>query len=164
MSFCSSLISCVLCCFFRQWLNGSHSWDLDGFCWPRLRIAVPAHQEVAMSGGGEQPDILSVGILVKERWKVVSMPSCNSFSPLKIFLLGYWIQSASDYLSPFRKSLRHLLETSQIVRLVRLIECSFRTLLLFQVEMNFVCYIAAKIYSWLIYIHLIVCPYWLYRK
>lgn len=25
-----------------------------------------------MSGGGEQPDILSVGILVKERWKVVS--------------------------------------------------------------------------------------------
>ncbi|PNI94585.1 TTBK2 isoform 7, partial [Pan troglodytes] len=23
-----------------------------------------------MSGGGEQPDILSVGILVKERWKV----------------------------------------------------------------------------------------------
>lgn len=24
-----------------------------------------------MSGGGEQPDILSVGILVKERWKVV---------------------------------------------------------------------------------------------
>lgn len=71
-----------------------------------------------MSGGGEQPDILSVGILVKERWKVVSMPSYNSFSPLKIFLLGYWIQSASDYLSPFWKSLRHLLETSQIVRLV----------------------------------------------
>ncbi|CAN0092324.1 unnamed protein product [Bubo scandiacus] len=27
--------------------------------------------EVAMSGGGEQPDILSVGILVKERWKVL---------------------------------------------------------------------------------------------
>ena len=26
-----------------------------------------------MSGGGEQPDILSVGILVKERWKVVSI-------------------------------------------------------------------------------------------
>jgi hypothetical protein len=26
-----------------------------------------------MSGGGEQPDILSVGILVKERWKVVSV-------------------------------------------------------------------------------------------
>nr|XP_020007596.1 tau-tubulin kinase 2-like [Castor canadensis] len=25
-----------------------------------------------MSGGGEQPDILSVGILVKERWKVMS--------------------------------------------------------------------------------------------
>lgn len=24
-----------------------------------------------MSGGGEQPDILSVGILVKERWKVL---------------------------------------------------------------------------------------------
>uniref|UniRef100_A0A8B9C0Z0 non-specific serine/threonine protein kinase n=1 Tax=Anser brachyrhynchus TaxID=132585 RepID=A0A8B9C0Z0_9AVES len=37
----------------------------------RLRIAVPAHQEVAMSGGGEQPDILNVGILVKERWKVL---------------------------------------------------------------------------------------------
>lgn len=35
-----------------------------------------------MSGGGEQPDILSVGILVKERWKVVSMPSCT-FSSLK---------------------------------------------------------------------------------
>ncbi|NWX68939.1 TTBK2 kinase, partial [Alca torda] len=36
-----------------------------------------------MSGGGEQPDILSVGILVKERWKVVSMPSCSSFYSLK---------------------------------------------------------------------------------
>uniref|UniRef100_A0A669PP14 non-specific serine/threonine protein kinase n=2 Tax=Phasianus colchicus TaxID=9054 RepID=A0A669PP14_PHACC len=43
------------------WLNGSRSWDLDA----------PSHQEVAMSGGGEQPDILTVGILVKERWKVL---------------------------------------------------------------------------------------------
>uniref|UniRef100_A0A669PP20 non-specific serine/threonine protein kinase n=1 Tax=Phasianus colchicus TaxID=9054 RepID=A0A669PP20_PHACC len=33
--------------------------------------SAPSHQEVAMSGGGEQPDILTVGILVKERWKVL---------------------------------------------------------------------------------------------
>ncbi|KAI1237873.1 hypothetical protein IHE44_0013963 [Lamprotornis superbus] len=31
----------------------------------------PSPREVAMSGGGDQPDILSVGILVKERWKVL---------------------------------------------------------------------------------------------
>uniref|UniRef100_A0A8D2MJQ9 non-specific serine/threonine protein kinase n=2 Tax=Zonotrichia albicollis TaxID=44394 RepID=A0A8D2MJQ9_ZONAL len=37
----------------------------------RLCIAAPSPQEVAMSGGGDQPDILSVGILVKERWKVL---------------------------------------------------------------------------------------------
>uniref|UniRef100_A0A8C2TVF9 non-specific serine/threonine protein kinase n=1 Tax=Coturnix japonica TaxID=93934 RepID=A0A8C2TVF9_COTJA len=37
----------------------------------RPGIAAPSHQEVAMSGGGEQPDILTVGILVKERWKVL---------------------------------------------------------------------------------------------
>lgn len=54
-----------------------------------------------MSGGGEQPDILTVGILVKERWKVVSMSSCNSFSFLKILLLGYSIQLASDYVNHF---------------------------------------------------------------
>lgn len=54
-----------------------------------------------MSGGGEQPDILTVGILVKERWKVVSMSSCNSFSFLKILLLGYSIQLASDYVKHF---------------------------------------------------------------
>uniref|UniRef100_A0A8C3HHG1 non-specific serine/threonine protein kinase n=1 Tax=Chrysemys picta bellii TaxID=8478 RepID=A0A8C3HHG1_CHRPI len=37
----------------------------------KLIIAAPPHLEIAMSGGGEQPDILSVGILVKERWKVL---------------------------------------------------------------------------------------------
>uniref|UniRef100_A0A8C4ULV4 non-specific serine/threonine protein kinase n=1 Tax=Falco tinnunculus TaxID=100819 RepID=A0A8C4ULV4_FALTI len=58
---CYSLRSHVLLCFCSPWLNGSHSWDLDA----------PSLQEVAMSGGGEQPDILSVGILVKERWKVL---------------------------------------------------------------------------------------------
>uniref|UniRef100_A0A8B9P3R5 non-specific serine/threonine protein kinase n=1 Tax=Apteryx owenii TaxID=8824 RepID=A0A8B9P3R5_APTOW len=36
-----------------------------------LRLAAPSRQQAAMSGGGEQPDILSVGILVKERWKVL---------------------------------------------------------------------------------------------
>ncbi|XP_058521967.1 tau-tubulin kinase 2 isoform X2 [Ochotona princeps] len=46
-------------------LNGSHLWELDA-C-----VAVLPHQCIAMSGGGEQPDILSVGILVKERWKVL---------------------------------------------------------------------------------------------
>lgn len=43
-----------------------------------------------MSGGGDQPDILSVGILVKERWKVVSMPSCNSVSFLKHVFRKKW--------------------------------------------------------------------------
>ncbi|XP_062061734.1 tau-tubulin kinase 2 isoform X2 [Lepus europaeus] len=46
-------------------LNGNHPWELDA-C-----VAVLPHQYIAMSGGGEQPDILSVGILVKERWKVL---------------------------------------------------------------------------------------------
>nr|XP_048315464.1 tau-tubulin kinase 2 isoform X1 [Myodes glareolus] len=46
-------------------LNGNHPWELDA-C-----VAVIPHQCFAMSGGGEQPDILSVGILVKERWKVL---------------------------------------------------------------------------------------------
>ncbi|XP_031227435.1 tau-tubulin kinase 2 isoform X1 [Mastomys coucha] len=46
-------------------LNGIHPWELDA-C-----VAVLPHQCFAMSGGGEQPDILSVGILVKERWKVL---------------------------------------------------------------------------------------------
>ncbi|EGV97224.1 Tau-tubulin kinase 2, partial [Cricetulus griseus] len=46
-------------------LNGNHPWELDA-C-----VAVLPHQYFAMSGGGEQPDILSVGILVKERWKVL---------------------------------------------------------------------------------------------
>uniref|UniRef100_A0A8C4WLS7 non-specific serine/threonine protein kinase n=2 Tax=Gopherus evgoodei TaxID=1825980 RepID=A0A8C4WLS7_9SAUR len=35
------------------------------------QVSAPPHLEIAMSGGGEQPDILSVGILVKERWKVL---------------------------------------------------------------------------------------------
>ncbi|XP_040602058.1 tau-tubulin kinase 2 isoform X1 [Mesocricetus auratus] len=46
-------------------LNGNHPWELDA-C-----VAVLPHRCFAMSGGGEQPDILSVGILVKERWKVL---------------------------------------------------------------------------------------------
>ncbi|XP_042131969.1 tau-tubulin kinase 2 isoform X4 [Peromyscus maniculatus bairdii] len=46
-------------------LNGNHPWELDA------GVAVLPHQCFAMSGGGEQPDILSVGILVKERWKVL---------------------------------------------------------------------------------------------
>lgn len=46
-------------------LNGNHPWELDA-C-----VAVLPLQCFAMSGGGEQPDILSVGILVKERWKVL---------------------------------------------------------------------------------------------
>lgn len=49
----------------RPRLNGNHPWELDA-C-----VAVIPHQCFAMSGGGEQPDILSVGILVKERWKVL---------------------------------------------------------------------------------------------
>ncbi|GAB1286772.1 Tau-tubulin kinase 2 [Apodemus speciosus] len=49
----------------RLGLNGIHPWELDA-C-----VAVFPHQCFAMSGGGEQPDILSVGILVKERWKVL---------------------------------------------------------------------------------------------
>lgn len=49
----------------RPRLNGNHPWELDA-C-----VAVLPHQYFAMSGGGEQPDILSVGILVKERWKVL---------------------------------------------------------------------------------------------
>lgn len=49
----------------RPRLNGIHPWELDA-C-----VAVLPHQGFAMSGGGEQPDILSVGILVKERWKVL---------------------------------------------------------------------------------------------
>lgn len=53
--------------FFCLRLNGNHPWELDA-C-----VAVIPHQCFAMSGGGEQPDILSVGILVKERWKVVSI-------------------------------------------------------------------------------------------
>ncbi|KAJ6667296.1 hypothetical protein lerEdw1_017274, partial [Lerista edwardsae] len=42
-------------------------------CWYNLMgsAAAAPPQEIAMSGGGEQPDILSVGILVKERWKVL---------------------------------------------------------------------------------------------
>lgn len=43
-----------------------------------------------MSGGGDQPDILSVGILVKERWKVVSMPSCNPGSSWKHVFRKKW--------------------------------------------------------------------------
>ncbi|XP_037061045.1 tau-tubulin kinase 2 isoform X3 [Peromyscus leucopus] len=46
-------------------VNGNHPWELDA------GVAVLPHQCFAMSGGGEQPDILSVGILVKERWKVL---------------------------------------------------------------------------------------------
>lgn len=49
----------------RPRLNGNHPWELDA-C-----VAVLPHRCFAMSGGGEQPDILSVGILVKERWKVL---------------------------------------------------------------------------------------------
>ncbi|XP_059117203.1 tau-tubulin kinase 2 isoform X4 [Peromyscus eremicus] len=46
-------------------LNGNHPWELDA-C-----VAVLPRQCLAMSGGGEQPDILSAGVLVKERWKVL---------------------------------------------------------------------------------------------
>ncbi|KAK2103610.1 hypothetical protein P7K49_017466, partial [Saguinus oedipus] len=46
-------------------LNGNHFGELD------VCVAILPYQCIAMSGGGEQPDILSVGILVKERWKVL---------------------------------------------------------------------------------------------
>lgn len=154
----------VLLLFCSQWLNGSRSWDLDGFYWYRRGIAAPSHQEVAMSGGGEQPDILTVGILVKERWKVVSMSSCDSFSFLKILLLAYWIQLASDYVNHSDNQSSILLKLIRLWDWLLLAGCTFQTLLLFQLERNFACCIAAKIYLCLIYIPLIVCPYWLYGK
>lgn len=81
-----------------------------------------------MSGGGEQPDILTVGILVKERWKVVSMTSCNSFSFLKILLLGYLIQLASDYVNHFGNQSSILFQGCQrkksIMQISAILSCS----------------------------------------